>query len=47
MFADLKENGDFVRYRINTAAEKKRLLASLARATGETEKAPDRRGSRL
>jgi len=32
MFADLKEKGEFVRYRINSEAEKKRLLAALARA---------------
>jgi len=36
MFADLKEGGDFVRYRINTAAEKRRLLVSVARALAET-----------
>ena len=34
MFADLKEGGDFARYRIITAAEKKRLLASVTRVLG-------------
>ena len=32
MFADLKEGDDFIRYRINSAAEKKRLIAAVARA---------------
>jgi hypothetical protein len=34
MFADLKEDGEFVRYRINTAAEKRALLREVARALG-------------
>jgi len=32
MFADLKEGGAFVRYRIHTAAEKKRFLVAVKRA---------------
>ena len=32
MFADLKEGGDFVRYRINSASEKKRFVAAVRRA---------------
>ena len=35
MFADLKEGSDFVRYRINTAGEKKRFLAAVTRVLGK------------
>lgn len=43
MFADIKEGGEFVRYGINTATEKKRLLASVRRGMGESGGARPRR----
>ncbi|MGB3808692.1 MAG: hypothetical protein WA943_01275 [Parvibaculum sp.] len=32
LFADLREGGDFTRYRVETAAEQRKLLAAVKRA---------------